>query len=80
LPSSTQHFLHYHKPLNTNDAKQTKSSPRPPFPSSVSKYKRMPSNIPLTTSSQQQTHTGTSNTPSNDLVSSEGGSNNNNNN
>lgn len=72
LPSATQQFYHYHKPLN-NDLKQAKSSPRPLVPISVSKYKRNPSNIHLTTSSSQQTYTSTSN----DLINSEIGNTNN---
>ncbi|CAF2932413.1 unnamed protein product [Rotaria sp. Silwood2] len=74
LPSTTQQFYHYHKTLN-NDTKQTKSSPRPLIPLTLSKHRRIPSNIHLTTttssSSQQQTYTSTSNTPSNDLINND---------
>ncbi|CAF1242032.1 unnamed protein product [Rotaria sp. Silwood1] len=80
LPSTTQQFYHYHKTLN-NDTKQTKSSPRPLIPLTLSKYRRMPSNLHLTTTtsslSQQQTYTNTSNSPSNDLTNNDNGNGNN---
>lgn len=74
LPSTTQQFYHYHKPLN-NDSKQAKSSPRPLIPLSLSKYRRIPANIHLTASLQSQTHINTSNTPSNDLLNNDNGNN-----
>jgi hypothetical protein len=67
LPSTTQQFYHRHKPLN-NDQQHTKPSPRPLVPLSLSKYRRIPANVHLSTTSQQQTYTNTSNTPSNDLT------------
>lgn len=67
LPSTTQQFYHRHKPLN-NDQQQTKPSPRPLIPLSLSKYRRIPANVHLTTTSQQQTYTNTSNTPTTDLT------------
>ncbi|CAF3535247.1 unnamed protein product [Rotaria sordida] len=77
LPSTTQQFYHYHKTLN-NDTKQTKSSPRPLIPLTLSKYRRMPSNIHVSTASlHQQTYTSTSNTPSNDLINNGNGNDNN---
>jgi hypothetical protein len=76
LPSTTQQFYHRHKPLN-NDQQQAKPSPRPLIPLSLSKYRRIPANAHLTTSSQQQIHTNTSNTLSNDLTNNGNGNANN---
>ena len=67
-PSTTQQFYHRHKPSNS-DQQSAKSSPRPLIPLSLSKYRRIPANVHLTTTSQQQVYTNTSNTPSNDLTS-----------
>lgn len=67
-PSTTQQFYHRHKPSNT-DQQSVKASPRPLIPLSLSKYRRIPANVHLTTTSQQQIYTNTSNTPSNDLTS-----------
>jgi hypothetical protein len=62
LPSTTQQFYHHHKPLNT-DQQQPKSSPRPLIPLTLSKYRRIPSNVHSGTSTQQQQ---TFSNPSND--------------
>ena len=67
-PSSTQQFYHRHKP-SSNDQQPAKASPRPLIPLSLSKYRRIPANVHLSTTSQQQVYTNTSNTPSNDLTS-----------
>jgi hypothetical protein len=81
LPSTTQQFYHRHKPLNNDQQQQqqqqSKPSPRPLIPLSLSKYRRIPANVHLTTASQQQTYTHTSNTPSNDLTNNGNGNNNN---
>jgi hypothetical protein len=74
LPSTSQQFYHRHKPLN-NDQQQSKPSPRPLIPLSLSKYRRIPANVHLTTTSQQQIYTNTSNTPSNDLTNNGNGNN-----
>ena len=66
LPSATQQFYHRHKP-SSNDQQQAKPSPRPLIPLSLSKYRRIPANVHLSSTSQQQLYTNTSsNTPSND--------------
>ena len=68
LPSTTQQFYHRHKPSNS-DQQHAKPSPRPLVPLSLSKYRRIPANVHLSTTSQQQTYTtNTSNMPSNDLI------------
>jgi hypothetical protein len=77
LPSTTQQFYHHHKPSN-NDHQQNKLSSRPLIPLSLSKCRRIPANVHLTASSQQQTYTNTSNTPYNDLTNNGNGNNNNN--
>jgi hypothetical protein len=68
LPSSTQQFYHHHRPLNNDQQQSNKPSSRPLVPLSLSKYRRIPSNVHLTTSSQQQSFIGASNNPSNDLI------------
>jgi hypothetical protein len=72
LPSATQQFYHHHKPLNNEQQPQNKSSPRPFIPLTLTKCRRIPSNVHLTTSSsqQQQTFTGaaSSNSSSHDLI------------
>jgi hypothetical protein len=60
LPSTNQQFYHHHKPIN-NDQQQIKSSPRSLMPLTLSKYRRIPSNVHLTNSTQQQTFMNSSN-------------------
>ncbi|CAF4166441.1 unnamed protein product, partial [Rotaria sp. Silwood2] len=60
LPSTTQQFYHHHKSIN-NEQQQSKQSPRSLVPLSVSKYRRIPTNVHLTTSTQQQTFSNSSN-------------------
>ena len=73
LPSTTQQFYHRHKPLNT-DQQHAKPSPRPLVPISLSKYRRIPANMHLSTTSHQQTYptSSTSNIPSNENDSTDG--------
>ncbi|CAF0787540.1 unnamed protein product [Rotaria sordida] len=66
LPSTTQQFYHHHKSINNEQ--QSKPSPRSLIPLTVSKYRRIPTNVHLTTSTQQQQQQQTFMNSSNDLI------------
>lgn len=73
IPSVTQQFYHHHKSMNNEQQQQqqqqqSKSSPRSLIPLSLSKYRRISSNVHLTTSSQQQTFIGSSHNSSNESI------------
>ena len=69
LPSSTQQFYHYHKPLNS-EQQSSKASPRSPMPISLSKYPRIPANVHLpttTATTQSVTYPGAAKLSSSEL-------------
>ncbi|CAF1205739.1 unnamed protein product [Adineta steineri] len=69
LPPTTQQFYHHHKPSQNEQNKS--SSSRPFIPLTLAKYRRISSNIHLTTTTpqQQQTFLGAnSNNSSNELI------------
>lgn len=72
LPSTKQQFFHHHKSSST-DQPQSKLSPRPLMPFSLSKYRRIPANVHSLASSQQQTYASTSNTSANELTNNGNG-------
>ena len=59
LPSATQQFYHHYKPV-AHDQQSNKSSSRPLVPLSLSKYRRIPANLHMTSSSKQPTLIGAS--------------------
>ena len=68
LPSSTQQFYHYHKPLNA-EQQSSKASPRSSMPTTLSKYPRIPANVhlPTTTATQSVTYPGAAKLSSSEL-------------
>ncbi|CAF0985164.1 unnamed protein product [Rotaria sp. Silwood1] len=82
LPSTTQQFYHHHKSITNEQQQQQqiKQSPRSLIPLTVSKHRRIPTNVHFTTSTQQQIFSNSTNDLIQNGNTSSGINNNNNNN